>query len=172
MSKLSQIYDFLIECRVNAELYDDRIDSYVNIGNKNRKRERIQFWMKENGKFKYVKRYQNEQNYQAMPFNSYKRPAQIPIRKSRLVYLLNEYSPKDTDRWIMFNHPNHFTIYDGETKCCIYEVEYMVFETPGVEENPIVAVISQIRINQDPEQHPNDVEDDFDNVSDLIVNGL
>lgn len=48
MSKLSRIYDFLIECRVNAELYDDRIDSYVNIGNKNRKRERIQFWIPDN----------------------------------------------------------------------------------------------------------------------------
>ena len=45
MSKLSQIYDFLLECGVNVEFYDDRIDSYVNIGNKNRKRERIQFWM-------------------------------------------------------------------------------------------------------------------------------
>ena len=48
MSKLSQIYDFLRECGVNVEFYDDRIDSYVNIGNKNRKRERIQFWIPDN----------------------------------------------------------------------------------------------------------------------------
>ncbi len=48
MSKLSQIYDFLTECGVNAEFFDDRIDSYVNIGNKKRKRERIQFWIPDN----------------------------------------------------------------------------------------------------------------------------
>ena len=48
MSKLSMIYDFLIECGVNAEFRYDRIESYINIGNKNRVRERIQFWIPDN----------------------------------------------------------------------------------------------------------------------------
>ena len=48
MSKLSMIYDFLNKCGVNAELFDDRINSYVNVGNVKRKRERVQFWIPEN----------------------------------------------------------------------------------------------------------------------------
>ena len=100
------------------------------------------------------------------------RPAQIPIRRSRLNYLLNEYSPKESDRWIMFNHPNHFVIYDTETRYCIYDVNYVLFEKEYYEDNPIVAVIPQMRINQDPEQHPSDIKEDFSKVHDLIIKEL
>ena len=57
-----------------------------------------------------------------MSSQNYERAAQIPIRKSRFEYLINEYISKESDRWIMFNQPNHFVIYDKKTKFCIYEV--------------------------------------------------
>ena len=124
------------------------------------------------GGYKLVKKYENELNYHEMPSIYHDRPAQIPIRRSRLNYLLNEYSPKESDRWIMFNHPNHFVIYDTETRYCIYDVNYVLFEKEYYEDNPIVAVIPQMRINQDPEQHPSDIKNDFDKVHNLIIKEL
>ena len=48
MSKLSKIYDFLIECGVDAEIRSDRISSYVNVGNVKSVRNRMQFWIPKN----------------------------------------------------------------------------------------------------------------------------
>lgn len=125
-----------------------------------------------NGNFKLVKKYENEKNYNKMSSKYEERPAQIPLRKNRLDYLLSEYSPKETDRWILFIHPNHFVIYDRETKHCIYDIEYVVFEKPYDEDNPIVAVIPKIKVNQDHEQHPIDIDDDFNKAFELIINEL
>ena len=123
------------------------------------------------GGYMLVKKYQNELNYHEMSSVYQDRPAQIPIRGSRLNYLLNDYSPKESDKWIMFNHPNHFVIYNRESKYCIYDVEYMAIDSHE-EDNPIVAVVSSMRINQDPRQHSSDDKDDFDKVHDLIVKEL
>ena len=45
MSKLTIIYDYLSECGICAEIRSDRIESYINIGNVNRVKERVQFWI-------------------------------------------------------------------------------------------------------------------------------
>ena len=110
----------------------------------------------------------NQELYSEMSDNSYERPAQIPIRKSRLNYLLNEYSPKESDRWIMLNRQNHFVIYDKKTKFCIYDAEYIGYKDQSEDSEPICAVITQIKINEDPAQHPSDIEDDFGTVADLL----
>ena len=67
---------------------------------------------------------------------------------------------------------SHFVIYDTETRYCIYDVNYVLFEKEYYEDNPIVAVISQMRINQDPKQHPSDIKNDFDKVNKLIIKEL
>ena len=106
-----------------------------------------------------------------MPSIHYDRPSQMPIRKNRFEYLINDYSPKETDKWVMFNHPHHFLIYERETKNCIYDLEYL--DLPSTEEfNPIVAVVSKIRINRDPDKHSGDNEDDFETVAELLEKGL
>ena len=114
----------------------------------------------------------NQKLYSEMPDNSYERPAQIPIRKSRLKYLLNEYYPKESDRWIMLNRQNHFVIYDKKTKFCIYDAEYIDYKDQYEDPEPICAVITKIKINIDPYQHPSDIADDFGTVADLLVKEL
>ena len=109
----------------------------------------------------------NEADFNAMPSIHHDRPAQIPIRKDRLEYLIYEYSPKETDKWVMFNHPHHFLIYERETKNCIYDLEYL--DLSSLEEsNPIVAVVSKIRINRDSNQHMEEDIDDFSQANNLI----
>ncbi len=124
------------------------------------------------GECKLVKKNRDEDNYFQMSSDNYERPAQIPIRYGRLDYLLNEYSSKETDRWIMFSHPNHFVIYDRKTRFCIYDAEYTNFENQFADSEPICAVIEKIRINKDPEQHPGDIEDDFCTLADLLERDL
>ena len=120
------------------------------------------------GNLRLVKKFTLEKYYFEMSKLNYERPAQIPISKSRLNYLLNEYSPKETDRWIMFKHSDFFFIYDMKSKFCIYEVKY-----EGLEDSePICAVITKMRINQDPNQHPKDIEDDFKVIADLLEKEL
>lgn len=114
----------------------------------------------------------DENNYIQMSSNNSERPAQIPIRKNRFSYLMNEYSPKETDRWIMFSHPNHFVIYDRSTKFCIYDAEYINYESNYEEPDPICAIVTKMRINTDPNQHPDDIEHDFMMVGDLLLEDL
>ena len=125
-----------------------------------------------NGLCKLVKKFTLEKYYSEMSSVNHDRPAQIPIRESRLKYLLNDYTPKETDRWIMFNHPNHFLIYDRQTKYCVYDAEYIDLEIKQEDREPICAVITKMRINQDPNQHPEDIEDDFKVVAELLKNEL
>ncbi|WP_034450138.1 hypothetical protein [Butyrivibrio sp. AE2032] len=131
-----------------------------------------EFIKQPNSKFKLVKMNIDEKNYSKMSSDNYERPAQIPIRYKRLDYLLNEYSPKDTDRWIMFNHPNHFLIYDRITKFCIYDAEYIDYESQYKDPEPICAIIVKMKINKDPDQHPNDIKNDFMTVADLLEKEL
>ena len=114
----------------------------------------------------------NTKCFGEMPFQNYERPAQIPIRKSRFEYLLNEYAPKESDRWILINHPNHFVIYDKKTKFCIYDAEYIDYKDQYEDSEPICAVITKIKINEDPSQHPSDIEDDFGTAADLLEKEL
>ena len=108
-------------------------------------------------------------NHFETPFLNYERPAQIPIRKSRFNYLINEHSPKESDRWIMLNQPNHFYVYDKNTKFCIYDAEYIYIEDQFEDPDPICAAIIKLKINSDPNQHPSDFEDDLGTVADLLV---
>jgi hypothetical protein len=121
---------------------------------------------------KLVKKYTLEKHYSEMSPMSQDRPAQIPIRKNRLIYLLNEYTPNESDRWIMFSHPNHFLIYDMKTRFCIFDAEYIDYEDHYPDQEPICAVITRIVINQDPNQHPSDIEEDFLVISDLLTKDL
>ena len=114
----------------------------------------------------------NQKQYHEMSSQNYERPAQIPIRKSRLEYLLNEYVSKESDRWILLNQPNHFVIYDKKTKYCIYDAEYIEHEDKYEDPETIRAVITKIKINIDPNQHPSDIADDFGTVADLLVKEL
>lgn len=55
MNKLTAIYDFLIECGIDdAEIYSDRIESYINVGNVKRRKERMQFWLPDDPDGVYV----------------------------------------------------------------------------------------------------------------------
>ena len=45
MSKLNEICDFLNECGFEPEIRNDRIASYVNIGDVKSVRNRMQFWI-------------------------------------------------------------------------------------------------------------------------------
>lgn len=49
LSKLRAIYDYLSECGIDAEIRSDRLESYVNVGNVKRLKERMQFWIPDNG---------------------------------------------------------------------------------------------------------------------------
>ena len=49
LSKLRAIYDYLSECGIDAEIRSDRHESYVNVGNVKRVKERMQFWIPDNG---------------------------------------------------------------------------------------------------------------------------
>ena len=124
------------------------------------------------GQIKVVRKYTLEKYYFKMTDSIHECPAQIPIRQSRLNYLLYDYSPREADRWIMFNHPNHFLIYDMNTKFCIYDAEYIDFKDQYEDPEPICAVITKITFNTNPKQHPSDIEDDFGTVRDLLKNGF
>lgn len=64
---------------------------------------------------------QLEEQFFSMSQENYTRRAQIPIRRSRYDYLLSQYLPDKNDRWIMFQHPGHFLIYDIESRYCLYD---------------------------------------------------
>lgn len=113
----------------------------------------------------------NGQEYYDMPSGYSERPAQLPLRKERFEYLLNQYLPKQSDRWVMFNHPNHFLIHDKSSGFCVYDAEYVLFED-SESDNPIAAVITSFRINQSSEQHPSDIVDDFDTIRELLTKTL
>ena len=37
-------------------------------------------------------------------------------------YYINQYSPDDYEKWVIFLHLGHFVIYDKETKACMYDI--------------------------------------------------
>ena len=45
MNKLDIIYDLLTEYGIDAEIRSDRVAPYINVGNVNLKKERMQFWI-------------------------------------------------------------------------------------------------------------------------------
>ena len=47
MNKLIVIHTFLTECGIDAEIRHDRKQPYINVGNVNLKKERMQFWVQE-----------------------------------------------------------------------------------------------------------------------------
>ena len=75
----------------------------------------------------------------------------------------------------MFHHPGHILIYDKISKYCIFDGEYLVFEKADahtLEEDPIVAVVFNIIINQDPLQFPDKGQNAFRLFADLILEDL
>ena len=116
-----------------------------------------------------------EKRLSSMSQENYTRRAQIPIRRSRYDYLLSQYVPERNDQWIMLQRPGHFLIYDAESKYCLFDGAYLVFEKAAdrsSEEDPIAAVITEITINQDPVQFPDKIENDLRLFADLILEGL
>ena len=116
-----------------------------------------------------------EEHFIAMPEENYSRRAQIPIRLSRFNYLLNQYVPSKNQTWIMFQHPGHFFIYDKKSRYCIFDGIYLKFEKETedlLEDDPIVAVITEIIINQDPNQYPDLTRDSFSLFVNLITNDI
>lgn len=109
----------------------------------------------------------SEDMFGSMPDAFIDRPAQIPLRRSRLKHLVDS-CPMVVDRWVIYHHSNHFILYDKASKYCIYDAEYICHKDSG-EPDAIVAVISRIRINQDAAQYPRDIGDDFDTVADIIL---
>ena len=47
-------------------------------------------------------------------------------------------------------------------------MKYIDYKDQSEDPEPICAVITKIKINEDPVQHPNDIEDDFGTVADLL----
>lgn len=118
---------------------------------------------------------QLEKQYFSMSRENYTRRAQIPIRCSRYDYLLSQYLPERDTKWIMFHHPGHFLVYDIESRNCLFDGAYLAFEKAAdrfAEEDPIVAIITEITINQDPVQFPDKIEDDFGLFSNLLLEEL
>ncbi len=112
----------------------------------------------------------NEKDFNRMPDDACDRPAQIPIIRERLDYLLNQYTPDSTKRWVMFHHPDHFVIYENATKNCIFDATYLEFDQIDGYEKGAVAVITTFRINRS--QFPDDVDDEFRLLVDLIHRDL
>lgn len=116
----------------------------------------------------------HDNSFHEMSENNYTRPAQIPIISDRFNYLVNLYQPDQNCKWLLIHHPNHLIIYDASSKYCLFDAEYTMLGEPASvseEESPIVAVITQIRINQDISQFPC-IEDDFGLLVDLILREL
>ena len=118
---------------------------------------------------------QDESKYSPISEKSYTRRAQIPIRFLRFKQLTE--SPRKAlqhENWIMFHHPDHFLIYDIESKCCVFDATYtQLVKSPDLqaEEDPNVAVLYEMRISQDESKH-RIVEDDFGLIMDLVLKQL
>lgn len=97
----------------------------------------------------------DESQYFIMP-TTYSRPAQIPLRAVRFRYLTKEYMPGSGESsWVMFHHPGHFMVYDMETRRCVFDGSYEFLRDPEDQpDDELVAVIYEIRINQNEKWHP------------------
>ena len=97
------------------------------------------------------------------------RPAQMPIARDRLLVITNNGKPLVNEKWVIVKRDDHILIYDRQSGYCIYDAKLLMLET-NESENDLVAVVSEIRINQDTSQRPKELtEDDFCIVSDLIT---
>ena len=118
---------------------------------------------------------QLEEQFFSMSQENYTGKAQIPIRRNRYDYLLSQYVPDRNDQWIMFQHSGHFLIYDAESRYCLFDGSYLGPEKEryrSLEENPIVAVIPEITINQDRAQFPEEIEGGLGLFAELILERL
>ena len=112
-----------------------------------------------------------EKQFNSMPEQNYTRPAQIPLQKKRFRYLIESYAPSTVDKQAMFHHPNHFIIYDSVSRNCIFDATYQFLSghyDKDAEDDALVAVISEIRINTDTTQFP-PMEDDFGVLMNIIT---
>ena len=109
----------------------------------------------------------------AMSGECYSRRAQIPIRKSRFIYLTEQYrQAEDGVRWTMVHRPGHFLIIDRESLQCIVDAFYIV--SKEIEMRPddeIVAVIHEMRLRKDEELYGRG-KDGFGLLADLITEKL
>lgn len=60
--------------------------------------------------------------------DGYNRRAQIPLRKARFDYLVNDYISKKNDEYCMVHKPNHFLIYNQHSGFCQFDASYIVFD--------------------------------------------
>ena len=115
----------------------------------------------------------NENQFQIITDKSHSQYAQIPITRTRLNYLLNEYSPCTNDRYVMFSHPSHFMIYDTESMKCVFDATYEVIACDDTNslEDKISAVVSSMIIYED-ETKRNEGTDMFNLLVNLIESDL
>ncbi len=110
-----------------------------------------------------------EVTFVEMPESNYVRPAQIPVTKERLAFLINDGNPLVMDKWVIKKHDDHILIYDKQSGYCLFDAKLLMLN--GSEsDSDLVAVVSEIKINQDRNQRSDDMnEDDFSTVADLII---
>ena len=99
--------------------------------------------------------------YYEISENNIVRRAQIPIRRQRFQELTNP--TDDGSRWDIVRMSDHFLVFDKTTRFCYFDATYMWIENKSSEDedNPIVAVISKIKINNDYDQCPDMEDNDF-----------
>lgn len=113
----------------------------------------------------------DESMFFEMSEENYSRPAQIPIRRDQFIKMISN-SPTEKGDWLIFSHPGHFLVYSKTTRYCIFDATYITFSRIADEpsqNNEIVAVVTEIKINQDCAQRPALERDDFRILVDLFL---
>ena len=104
-----------------------------------------------------------ETYFKPMRGNAYVRPAQIPIRKSRMEELKKGSCSSDDGEWMVFCYPERLMVYSTKTGYCVFDAAYIELPSENRkadEEDPIAAVVTNIYINQEEDQRPEGMDED------------
>ena len=112
----------------------------------------------------------DESMFFEMSGEHYSRPAQIPISMKRFKSLTDS-PPTEEGDWIIFSHPGHFMVYNKITGYCIFDATYVLLSEIDDEQSAkdaIVAVVTEIVINQNNAQRPSLNRNEFTILANLI----
>ncbi len=112
----------------------------------------------------------DEKHYSCMEEDAYYRPAQIPILRRQFTELTKDYYLSDDNRWIVFNHSDHFLVYSTNTHCCIFDAFYSMLNNDNEakdKEDSIIAVIYNVKICANENQYLDDL--DCNDVFEILV---
>lgn len=92
-----------------------------------------------------------EKDYYSLLKKKSFRPMQVPLRKTRFLYLTDNSIPKENEQWILLHYPNHFSIYHKESETCVFDAIYIQLRDRDSlsDEDEIAAVITYMRTNTD-----------------------